>query len=163
MDVKFFAPMLLSMPEVVHALGLVSDMEKAPFTVEARGKSRTVVLAPSGPPDLLPPDTNTSWMRKEGWIDARGGSDPLWLRDPKDKFWFEYLPASRALYVQFNQVGHKENETIEAFSKRLAEVVEEKPVERLVLDLRLNRGGDGSLNRPLVVALIRSKKVFHMG
>src|SRR5262245_21363419 len=34
MDVRFFAPLLLSMPEVLHALGLVADMEKASFTLE---------------------------------------------------------------------------------------------------------------------------------
>src|SRR5262245_8173138 len=71
MDPKFFAPLLLSMPEVLHALGLVADMEKASFTVESGGRSRGVVLAPTGPADLLPPDTDTSWIRKDGWIDAR--------------------------------------------------------------------------------------------
>jgi hypothetical protein len=163
MDLKFFAPLLLSMPEVLHALGLVGDMEKAPFTFEIGGRPRVAVLAPVGPAELLPPDTDTSWMRKDGWMDARGDRDPLWLRDPKNKFWLEYLPDSRAVYVQFNQVGNKDDETIEAFSKRLAAFVEEKRAERLVLDLRLNRGGDGGLNRPLVVALIRSARVDRHG
>jgi tetratricopeptide (TPR) repeat protein len=163
MDAKFFAPLLLSMPEVLHALGLVADMDKASFTLELDGRQRVALLAPSGPADLLPPDTDTSWIRKDGWVDARGGRDPLWLRDPKDKFWFEYLPEARAVYVQFNQVGNKDDETIEAFSKRLSAFVEEKNVDRLVLDLRLNRGGNGELNRPLVVALIRSVKVDRPG
>ena len=38
--------------------------------------SRVVVLSPAGPADLLPPDTDTSWMRKDGWIDARGDRRP---------------------------------------------------------------------------------------
>jgi hypothetical protein len=36
MDVKFFAPFLLAMPEVLHALGLIEDMERADFTMSWR-------------------------------------------------------------------------------------------------------------------------------
>jgi hypothetical protein len=37
--------------------------------------------------------------------------------------------------------------------------VDSGAVDRVVLDLRLNRGGDGTLNRPLVLSLIRSPKL----
>lgn len=165
MDGKYFAPFLLAMPEVLHALGLIDDMERAAFTVEVRGRRKVVVLAPAGPADLLPPDTDTSWMPKDGWIDARGSpsSDPLWLRDPKNKFWFEYLPASRAVYVQFNHVGNKDTETVADFARRLFAFVAENPVDRFVLDLRLNRGGDGGLNRPLLLGIIKSDKIDRRG
>lgn len=165
MDARFFAPALLTMPEVVQALGLVADLESASFTLETRGRRRTVVLHPTGPVELLPPDTDTSWVPREAWVDARGtpSPGPLWLRDPKDKFWFRYLPDSRSVYVQFNQVGNKESETVEAFAKRLFMFVEENSVDRLILDLRLNRGGDGGLNRPLLLAVIKSGKVNQRG
>ncbi|HEX8097437.1 MAG TPA: hypothetical protein VF507_05350, partial [Pyrinomonadaceae bacterium] len=42
MGVKFFAAHLLVMPEVLHALGLIDDMEKARFVVESRGKEQAV-------------------------------------------------------------------------------------------------------------------------
>ncbi len=166
MDVKFFAPFLLAMPEVLHALGLISDMESAPFTVESGGRRRTVTLRPAGPAEMMSPDTDTSWLPREGWVDARDAASkppPLWLRDPRDKFWFEYLPDAKAVYVQFNQVGNKENDTVEAFADRLFAFVDAHPVERLVLDLRLNRGGNGELNRPLLLGLIRSRKVDQKG
>jgi tetratricopeptide (TPR) repeat protein len=166
MNVKFFAPSLLAMPEVLHALGLVADMEAAPFTFERDGRRWTASLRPAGPFELMAPDTDASWVAKEGWVDARDGAGtppPLWLRDPLNKFWFEHLPAERAVYVQFNRVANKEDETIEAFARRLSEFVEANPVERLVLDLRLNRGGNGSLNRPLLLGLIKSRKLDARG
>jgi hypothetical protein len=52
---------------------------------------------------------------------------------------------------------------VEAFAARLSAFVEANPVERLILDLRLNRGGDGGLNRPLLLAIIRSKKIDQKG
>ena len=164
MDVEFFAPHLLIMPEVLYALGLIDDMENASFTVENDGKHQQVNLKPLGPAEMMPPDTDLSWLPKAGWVDARNnGETPLWLRDPQNKFWFEYLPESKTVYVQFNQVGNKDDETVEAFSKRLFTFVDANPVEKLVLDLRLNRGGNGDFNRPLFLAIIKSHKIDQPG
>lgn len=158
MDVRFFAPLLLVMPEVLHALGLSESPDAARFTFEKGGRQQTSTLKPSGPADLLPPDTDLSWLPKEGWVDMRDGAPPvLWLKDPKNKFWFERLPNSKVVYAQINEVHDKPDETLADFSKRLLAFVEANEVEKLVLDLRLNRGGDGTLLRPLVVGLVKSK------
>lgn len=160
MDVRFFAPLLLSMPEVLHALGLSGSTEEARFTVEKAGRQRVVSLAPAGPFELLAPDTDLTWMPKEGWVDMRDAAAapaPLWLKDPRNKFWFEYLPGSKTVYVQINEVGNKEGESLADFTKRLFDFVEASPAEKLVYDLRLNRGGNGTLLRPLVIATIKSR------
>jgi hypothetical protein len=65
--------------------------------------------------------------------------------------------------VQFNKVGDEPDETIAAFAGRLRAFVDSAAVDRLVLDLRLNRGGDGTLNRPLLLSLIRSPKLEGSG
>jgi tetratricopeptide (TPR) repeat protein len=158
MDVKFFAPLLLAMPEVLHALGLSGSPDEARFTFEKAGRQQTVTLKPTGRADMLPPDTDLSWLPKEGWADMRdGATTPLWLKDPKNKFWFEQLPGTKTVYVQLNEVNDKPDESLADFSKRMLAFVEANDVERLVLDLRLNRGGNGSLLRPLVLGLIKSK------
>jgi tetratricopeptide (TPR) repeat protein len=160
MDVKYFAPHLLIMPEVLHALRLIEDMEKVSLIIEQGGKRREIVLGPGGVADLIPPDTDTTWMPKPGWVDMRdaaAAATPLWLKNPTDKFWFEYLKESRTVYAQLNQVGNKDTETLADFSKRLLAFVDANGVEKLILDLRLNRGGNGTLLRPLEIALIKSK------
>jgi tetratricopeptide (TPR) repeat protein len=86
-----------------------------------------------------------------------GAPAPPWLKDPKNKFWFERLPDSKAVYAQVNEVNDKADETLADFSKRLLAFVEANEVDKLVLDLRLNRGGNGGLLRPLVVGLVKSK------
>ena len=166
MDARFFAPHLMTMPEILHALGLIHDLENAPFTVENQGKQHEINLRPLGPAEMMPPDSDLSWLNKPDWIDARNGNSAariLWLKDPQNKFWFEYLADSKTVYVQLNQVGDKENETLEGFSKRLFSFVAANPVERFVLDLRLNRGGNGFLNRPLVLGIIKSDKIDQRG
>ncbi|HZI19228.1 MAG TPA: hypothetical protein VEY09_11580 [Pyrinomonadaceae bacterium] len=160
MDVRFFAPFLLAMPEVLHALGLSESVEAAGFTFEKGGRRQTLTLRPAGPAEMMPPDTDLSWLPKEGWVDMRDAATapvPLWLRNPRDKFWFEHLPGSKAVYVQLNEVGNKEAESLADFSRRLFSFIESNPVEKLVLDLRLNRGGNGMLLRPLEIGLVKSK------
>jgi hypothetical protein len=160
MGVRFFAPHLLVMPEVLHAFGIAENMESIALTIEKNKKQETVTLKPGGLADLLPPDTDTTWINKPNWVDMRdGAANPqlLWLKDPNDKFRFEYFPETRVVYAQLNQVTDKEKETLADFSKRLFAFVEANQVEKLVLDLRLNRGGNGMLLRPLEIAIIKSK------
>ncbi len=172
MDVKFFAAHLLVMPEVLHALGLSGNAESAKFTFETKSGQKVVELRAAGAVEMMPADTDMSWLPKTGWTDSRTGAGaaasataagPLWLRDPQNKFWYEYLPDSRTVYFQYNQVGNKDNETLAAFSKRLFAFVEANPVERLVIDMRLNRGGNGEFNRPLLLDIIKSAKINQRG
>lgn len=171
MDARFFAAHLLVMPEILHALGLIENMESAKFTIESRGQQRVIELKPIGAAEMMPSDTDVSWLPKAGWVDARSGSGssnaqappPLWLKDPQNKFWYEYLPASRTVYVQYNQVGNKDNETLEAFSKRLFDFVDANPVDKFILDMRLNRGGNGLLNSPFLMGIVKSGKINQKG
>jgi tetratricopeptide (TPR) repeat protein len=163
MDVRFFAPFLLAMPEVLHALGIIDDMEQVPLVLQQGSRRSTVALRPSGLASMMPPDTDVSWWPDSGWVDMRDEAAapvPLWLRhDPRDHFRLEYLPESRLVYVQYNKVADKEEESISDFSRRLLAMADTADVAKLVLDLRLNRGGDGTLNPPLLVSLIKARKL----
>lgn len=167
MDAKFFAPHLLAIPEILHALNLYDSPESTNLTLEVQGKQTSVELKSSGAVEMMAGDTDKTWIRKNGWTDLRGGdakeSKIFWLRDPQNKFWYEYLPESKIVYVQFNEVGNKTDETLEAFSKRLFDFVDANPVEKFILDLRLNRGGNGLFNKPFLLGIIKSAKINRRG
>src|SRR5262245_52547047 len=104
-------PDLLVIPEVLHALNLITNMEQVDWRIEGRdGERRTI---------------RTSAVRRDEaliWTDASecaSGSTPLWRKDPQNKFWFEHLSEARAVYVQFNSVRDKPDETIAAFFGRV--------------------------------------------
>lgn len=88
MGARFFAPHLLCMPEVLHALGIANDVDRATFTLEFSGKRVRPMLAPHGPARMMRPDTDASWLPEDGWLDAReaGGVSALWLSDPAKIF-----------------------------------------------------------------------------
>jgi tetratricopeptide (TPR) repeat protein len=156
---KASAPFVLVTPEVLQAVGLVEDMEKAQFVLEKDGKQMTVKLKPV---TRAATEVHSVWdyLKPQGWVDARDAASaptPLWLKNVKDLFWFDYLADSKTVYVQFNGVADKPNETVADFSKRLFDFVEKNPVERFILDLRWNGGGNNYLNKPLILGLIKSK------
>jgi hypothetical protein len=167
MNARFFAPFLLAMPEVLHAIGAIDEPDAVPLLLEQAGTRTVTVLHPAGLAAMLPSDTDLSWTQEDGWVDMRGpdgARTPLWLRgDPRSPLRHEYLPESRTAYVQYNKVSDAPDETIAVFAERLRAFVDSAPVDRLVLDLRLNRGGDGTLNQPLVLSLIRSPKLEGAG
>jgi tetratricopeptide (TPR) repeat protein len=159
-QVKSLTPYYMCLAEVLDGLGLVDDLEAVPLTIEKNGAQTTVVLKPEAEQShhnqfLLPAD----------WLDARDPTSPtpLWLKDPANQYWFEYLKDSRTLYVQFNEVGNKDEETLAAFFKRVMAFADATPVDRFVLDERLNGGGDNTLLRPIIHAFIRSDKVNQPG
>lgn len=158
--IKANAPFALVMPEVLHALGIVEDMEKARFVLEKDGKQMTLELKPGKRPFKEEHASTWDYLKPQGWVDARDAASapaPLWLKNVKDLFWFEYLADSKTVYVQFNGVADKHNETVADFSKRLFSFVEKNPIDRLILDLRWNGGGNNYLNKPLILGLIKSK------
>ena len=72
--------------------------------------------------------------------------DLLFLRDPADAFWLEYLSPSRTLYVQYNVVHEHSSQAVNEIERAMRE----HPVDRLVLDLRNNGGGEAGGYRDLL-------------
>ena len=158
MGVRAWAPVLLTMPEVLHAVGLSPDPAHATFRIEKAGARRDVTLTPSGHFPMLTGDTDLTWIKRQGWADARDKvSDPLWLSDPTNKYWYRVLPERRALYCQINTIQQKGGDSLRAFLERAVHAADSASVERFVLDLRLNGGGDGSWNRDILRALMKSR------
>jgi tetratricopeptide (TPR) repeat protein len=159
-QVKSLTPYYMCLAEVLDGLGLVDDLNAVPLTVEKNGAPITVILKPEA--GFL---SDNEFVHPADWVDARdpAASTPLWLKDPANRYWFEYLRDSRTVYVQFNVVGQKDDETIEAFFKRVMAFADANPVDRFVLDERLNGGGNNTLLRPIIHAFIRSDKVNQPG
>jgi tetratricopeptide (TPR) repeat protein len=153
--VKHVAPDLMRHPQLLHGLGLIPDAGKLTLTLKAGdGKELTVTLKA------------TARAPGADWVDARAatpGPDPLYLKNRKANYWFEYLPESKTVYFQYNAVQNQPGESLEKFCSRLFAFIDKNEVDRLVIDLRFNDGGNNFLNKPLIHGLIRCDKVNQRG
>lgn len=155
---RLFVPLYLAMPDILEALGLSARRVSASLTL-SQGRRRWTVTVPAGDVDpSWPPDTDISLVTPEGWVDARTTAQPpLWLQAPLDYHRLIDLPEQRALYVQLNMVTDAREETLARFGERIEARVRETNPRAVVLDLRLNHGGNGNLRTGLVRALIRAE------
>jgi tetratricopeptide (TPR) repeat protein len=151
MGTKEITPLLMTVPEILAGFKVINDKQKLNLTVEVGGKQKTFEIKPAGTAENLnrfPAD----------WIDAAGQTNKaLYLKDPDNLYWFEYLKDRKMVYLQHNGIGNKQDEPVADFYKRVLTFVEANPVETFVLDLRFNGGGNNGLNKAVVIQLIRSK------
>lgn len=152
MGVKQLAPLMMSVPEILSGLKIVDDKQRLELLVEKNGKQSSFTISPAGTFDDLMHGLPTA-------ADAAAGlsATPLYLRDPRNIYWYEYLKDQKLLYVKHNEIGNKQDEPVDAFYRRVFGFVDANPVDKFVLDLRNNGGGNNTLNIPVVVGLIKSK------
>jgi hypothetical protein len=158
MGVRAFTPLFMVMPEILQSIGVANDMRRIPFTLDFAGRSRTVVLSPAGLFPMLTGDADRSWNKRAGWVDARDkAATPLWLSDPTNIYWFKYLADARALYVQINTIQQKRDDSLRTFMARAIRSADSAGADKLILDLRLNGGGNGDFNRQIMLPIIKSR------
>ncbi len=168
MYLKAYTPRYLIVPEVLNALGIVDDMDKGEYTVrDKNGKLTTLTFSPGE----INHDLN-SWSVEAPqiafsaqFVNARkfDKNTPLYLKDTQNIFWSEYLANSKMLYVKINTIHNKPDETIENFANRVFRTVDEKGVEKLVLDIRQNGGGNNQLNEPWMQNIVKRDKINQYG
>jgi hypothetical protein len=155
---KMYAPIFLGMPEILHALKLAPASDAAVLSLSKGGRSWTVSVPAGGVDPSWPPDTDISLVTPEGWVDARSTpAPPMWLQAPLDYHRMIELPEHKALYVQFNMVTDVKDQSVEQFAKRISQRSKSLNPRALVLDVRLNRGGNGDLRHALVRELVRAE------
>ena len=155
---RLFVPLYLAMPDILHALRLSDRRDTAALTVSRDGRRWTATIAAGAVDPLWPPDTDISLITPEGWVDARRTPQPpLWLQAPLDYHRMIALPDRRALYVQLNMVANIRDQTLTQFGERIAEQARVANPRALILDLRLNQGGNGELRHRFVRELIRAE------
>ncbi|MCX6560744.1 MAG: hypothetical protein NTZ26_09545 [Candidatus Aminicenantes bacterium] len=155
-QVKDFVPRFLGSSEHLLGLGLLAVPEEATFTVRtpaggtASAKMKSLAVGD---------------VRKIAW--AAPAVDParlpVYRRTAAAAYEFAYLSASRTLYFAYNSCRDLPNRPFAAFSAELWEAIRKNPVDRLVIDLRANGGGDSSIFDPFIQQLAADKEINRKG
>ncbi len=142
--------------EYLNGLGIISDPLKCSFTFEnTTGKRETVSL------NAVPFGHGTF----ERMIDVNSPQKPLPLyRQNRQKFyWFTYLEGTKTLYISYNRAEIDPSDSLIYFSKRLEEWIKTHEIEKTVLDIRENDGGNIYTMSPLVRLLVNNGRVNQYG
>ncbi|NND80084.1 MAG: hypothetical protein HKN53_09300 [Maribacter sp.] len=161
---KAYAGIYLSIPEVLHAQGIITEFsESVELTLESNGKTfkQTFKSLPKGE---RVPTTYGLVQRDSIWMDSRSqASTPYYLKNLDKIYYYEYLPEQKTVYVRHSQIQDDPSEDIPTFYNRLFNFIEDNDVERLVIDVRLNGGGNNYKNKPIITGILKSKKIDKVG
>jgi len=148
--VKWHGGIVLQFAEFYQLAGAVESARRIPLTLRLPNGDERVVELEAGSLDRDP----MARFAPPGWPTLFGEKPPRWVRYSSQSFAYEALPGDDAMYVALNAVADGEDETLAGFGERLRAALEESRPGRLILDLRLNNGGNGNLRwgflRPLM-------------
>jgi tetratricopeptide (TPR) repeat protein len=153
----------LNAAEILQVTGITEQADKIPVTYLKDGKEKTILITAETPVQ----GPRHGPINESAWIDAYDKMNKpgavLWLKEPQRLRYFEYLPATKTVYVRHSGVQDEPNETIKDFFEKVFDFVDKNDVDKFVLDIRLNGGGNNYLNKPVITGLVQSKKINKKG
>ncbi len=142
--VRFTAPTYLVLPEVLVSVGIIPDVNMARFTFDnGDGTEVTLELTP------IALGSPTAFKTPHPAFP----NQPLYQRNSNFYYWAQYLPESSALYIKYNKCAEDPTLPFGVFVAGVLDLIDTKPVLRIIFDLRNNEGGNTAVITPLLNGL----------
>ncbi len=153
-------PRLTSVAALQEIGAVTGDQVDYTFRVPG-GSTRSVTVAPE---DITRDSLGRSSLFRPAYVYANAKSDlPLYMKDLEKPLTLEWLEEQKAVYFGFHAVAENPNQPFQEFIASMEKMFEEKRAENLIIDMRLNGGGNTGLVQPLLDALIRNTKIGRPG
>ena len=162
MPTKTRAPYLVRDLPLLHAAGLVKSPDRVTLTVRDQSGIEHEVNVET---DTRNRDIWNTLPAPVSWVTFTSTlpTPPLYVQHMDKAQWFEYLADRKTVYFQFNGVRNDPAEPLAAFADRLSAFIDANDVERLVVDMRWNNGGNTALSLPLLLDIISNRKINQRG
>jgi hypothetical protein len=155
------APFLIESPEQLHAFGLAKDAARVTYsvqTLDGRAVQRQLGDEPSRAPDVrnatrllfpaLLPDEQGKWRALLAVNQA-----PWSLSDPDTPFRWRAAPEIDGMVIELRQTVSSPGNSIESFLTEMTERIQSQRPRNLVMDMRLNGGGNLNTARNFMKSL----------
>jgi C-terminal processing protease CtpA/Prc len=146
--------MYLRFPEYLRAAEIVPSAAEVSVSLEGPKGRRQYAAKPA---DNANPRRKLFPSKR-----AATGPVPRYLQHVNDNYWFEIMPDGKTVYFQFNQVLDAQDASIEQFAARLRKALASGNIRNLIVDVRLNSGGNLNRFPPLLRAIV-SFETSHEG
>lgn len=141
MQIKKRIPSIIMNPDMMYGLHITPDKQKIEITFERSDKTQFTMEIEAEKrklgSKLLSQNVNQNKL-------------PLYMKNPREKYWFEYLKDSKTLYLKYNVCQNNKEKPFEQFNKEVFKFIDNNNVEKFVIDIRNNSGGSDGIIRPLI-------------
>jgi len=132
-------PNYLICADILYGLNIAHNIKSVRITIETSNNEERDVL--------LPTIKYEEWQ--VGTVDEKTRAFnelPLYRKNQGKYFWSEFNPEKKLLYINYNNCKDMPNLTVREFSDQLInDIKSNAAIERMVIDLRNNGGGNSEL------------------
>jgi hypothetical protein len=147
--------LFMESPDQLHVLGIARSPAAADYSfVTEKGQAITRRLA--GEPNVAggpPPDFLLYGERDGGWSALKPPSFPWSLQDPETSFRWRSAPDLDAMVIQLRRIVDGPGQPILAFLDEMKAKIAADHPRNLIVDLRMNSGGNLNNTRDFMKAL----------
>ncbi len=145
MEYLHAGPSYLILTELLACLGVSESPEESSFTVKLSNEE-TVTHVLKG--------LDVTSYQSGDWVSVHSIGDvktPLYLSDRRTSYWYTYLPETEIMYFNFSRTNNQKGQpSIKKVVNEMLKEIDRLTPKKLVIDFRLNNGGNYHLTRPLV-------------
>ena len=165
-------PSVICNATVLIGLGIIDNRELLELSVKDKsGNDKRIVI------DAVGYGTDGGWANDKSAVwgsknpvtvfDNLKGNLPIALEknmSSRSNYWFKELKEEEAIYFQYNRCFNSE-EPFKDFNHRMWSVYEANPTgyDKLIVDLRYNGGGDGTLHKDFLTEVIKHPEINKRG
>ncbi len=139
---------LVTSPEYLHGAGIIADPEHAGYVLE-QPDGTTVTVDPVAVPQ-------SAWERDLATIGWLMGAQPEAVARRGERIWTRLDTQHRVFLVSVNDYGDMRAETA-----AMTASLDDGSANRVVLDMRYLRGGDGNI--AIVDAMVKDPRIVNVG
>ncbi len=132
-------PQALCCVEILKYYGFTGTLSSVDLEVEGVGKL-TVTSAEKYPNDI------TSGMNNV----LDGKTVPLYLQNQSSYYWSSFIAANITLYIKYNKCANSTTSSFDVFTNGIINFISSHQVDKVIVDLRNNGGGNSSIINPLL-------------
>ena len=147
-NLKGYLPHWVLTAEVLDGLGVADGVSPLEFTFTQGGRSRSVTLAPVTAASYVSTFRDPLHGHYPSILPRRKPT-PLYLQKSASLLWVGTLDRGRTVFVGFNAVRRPSYLLVD----RITKLSRRPHAKRVIVDLRLNGGGDNTTYASLLVAL----------
>ncbi len=146
METIHMAPVYMIAPRLLFELGLISNPNSVILQLADGTEAKIVGLT-------------IEEYQKQEWKNVKDQKDltyPLYLRHRNKSYWHQYLDENNIFYFKYNRVKNQKGEkSIAGFTKEMFAEIDRIRPDKLVIDMRNNRGGNYNLSKPLIKGILK--------
>jgi len=144
---KKMVPQYLVFPTYLNGLGVTEADRPAEFTfIDENGDEFTVEVNP------IEVASGASFIKDFEY-------SPLYMKNQGELYWYEYLTDKKVLYFKYNLCRSNKDRPLNQVTAEMINIIDEGKVEKLIVDLRGNSGGNSGLLNPFIDKISQNEEL----